>query len=176
MTDFVIKTMHRNKDAYDIYDGIITLLSCPHRSTMVSVRWSRPILTLNRMLHFQRMRSLTMRITHFGANVPVRWAQFRIHHPVSLGAALLVIALSSLAFWRNQPDGLFNGGDPSCSFADRKPRARHEPFIERGLLSLEVFSTMTRTMPRPSGPQPAAHHDLDAPNASASCAPARAGR
>jgi len=122
------------------------------------------------------MRSLTMRITHFGANVPVRWARLRIHHPVSLGAALLVIALSSLAFWWNQPDGLFNGGDPSCSSAYGKPRVRHEPFFERGLLSLEVFSAMTRTMSQPSGSPSAAHHDLDASNASASCAPTRIGR
>lgn len=86
------------------------------------------------------MRSLTIRITHFGANVPVRWERLRIDHPVSLGAALLVIALSSLAFWWNQPDGLFNGGAPSCPSAYGKPGGRDEPLFTRGLLSLEVFS------------------------------------
>ncbi|WP_258878785.1 hypothetical protein [Paraburkholderia sp. BL6669N2] len=128
------------------------------------------------MRHFQRMRSLTTRITHFGANVPERWERLRVDHPVSLGAALLVIALSSLAFWWNQPDGLFDGGDPACPSAYGPPAGPQEPFIERGLLSLEVFSTMTRTMPRPSGPPAAAHHELDAPHASASCAPTRVGR
>ncbi|MFM0393947.1 hypothetical protein [Paraburkholderia phytofirmans] len=115
-----------------------------------------------------------MRITHFGANVPGRWERLHIDHPVSLGAALLVIALSSLAFWWNQPDGLFDGGAPSCSSASGKAGSRHEPLFERGLLSLEVLSAMARTMPRPSGSPSAAHHDLDASNAanaSTSCAP-----
>ncbi|MFM0556508.1 hypothetical protein P0D69_36890 [Paraburkholderia sediminicola] len=123
------------------------------------------------------MRSLTTRITHFSASVPARWERLSIDHPVSLGAALLVIALSSLAFWWNQPDGLFDGGAPSCTSAYGKPSGQDEPLFTRGLLSLEVFSAMTRTMPRTSSSLPATDHGLDAPNASTSCAPsARIGR
>lgn len=123
------------------------------------------------------MRSLTTRITHFSAGVPARWERLRIDHPVSLGAALLVIALSSLAFWWNQPDGLFDGGESSCASAYGKPAGQAEPLFTRGLLSLEVFSAMTRTLPRTSGSPPAADHGLDASNASTSCAPnARIGR
>jgi hypothetical protein len=116
------------------------------------------------------MRSLTMRITHFSTSVPARWERLRIDHPLSLGAALLVIALGSLAFWWNQPDGLFDGGKPSCPSAYGKPTGRGEPSFTGGLLSLEVFSAISRTLPRPSGSPPAADHGLDTSNASRSCA------
>ncbi|MFM0226583.1 hypothetical protein [Paraburkholderia dipogonis] len=112
-----------------------------------------------------------MRITHFSASFPARWERLHIDHPVSLGAALLVIALSSLAFWWNQPDGLFDGGEPACPSAYGKPGGQDAPLFTRGLLSLEVFSAMTRAMPRTSSSLPAADHGLDAPNASTSCVP-----
>lgn len=103
--------------------------------------------------------------------MPARWERTRIAHSVSLGAALLVIALSSLVFWWNQPDGLFDGVEPSCPSANGKPGGRDEPLFTRGLLSLEVFSAMTRALPRASSPPPAADHGLDAPNATPSCVP-----
>ncbi len=118
-----------------------------------------------------------MRIAHFGAGFPAQWERLQIERPVSLAAALVVIAISSLAFWWNQPDGLFDGGQPSCASSSAsaslsgKPGGQDGALFTRGLLSLEVFSAMARTSPRPSNPQPAADQSLEASHASLSCSP-----
>ncbi|ASW00490.1 hypothetical protein CJU94_17520 [Paraburkholderia aromaticivorans] len=131
------------------------------------------------------MRSLTTRIAHFGAGFPAQWERLQIERPVSLAAALVVIAVSSMAFWWNQPDGLFDGGDPSraapsasaSASLSAKPGGPDGPLFSHGLLSLEVFSAMTRTPTRPSSPLPVDDLRLGAPHAYLSCSPAaRMGR
>lgn len=126
-----------------------------------------------------------MRIAQFGAGFPAQWERLQIERPVSLAAALLVIALSSLAFWWNQPDGLFDGGEPSCASPSAsapaslygKPGGQDSPLFTRGLLSLEVFSSMARSPARTPGSQSADDHRLEASHGSLSCSPAaRIGR
>ncbi|EIF31734.1 hypothetical protein BCh11DRAFT_07266 [Burkholderia sp. Ch1-1] len=126
-----------------------------------------------------------MRITHLGTGFPAQWERLQIEQPVSLAAALVVIAISSLAFWWNQPDGLFDGGEPSCAAvsaaasASGKPGGQNGPLFTRGLLSLEVSSAIIRTSPRSqtSSQLPADDHSLEAPRVPISCSPAtRIGR
>lgn len=126
-----------------------------------------------------------MRITHFGAGLPAQWERLQIEQPASLAAALAVIVISSLAFWWNQPDGLFDGGVPSCAApsasaaAAGKPHGQNGPLFTHGLLSLEVSSAIARTSSRSqaSPPLPAADHHLEASRVSMSCSAAtRIGR
>ncbi len=126
-----------------------------------------------------------MRITHLGTGFPAQWERLQIEQPVSLAAALVVIAISSLAFWWNQPDGLFDGGEPSCAVVSASAAAagqaggQNGPVLTRGLLSLEVSSAITRASPRSqaSSPPTAADHHLDAFRVPMSCSSAtRIGR
>lgn len=124
------------------------------------------------MQRFQRVRGLATRIMTLGASVPARWERLGIDHTLSLMAALAVIAISSLAFWWNLPDGLFDGGGPICASTSGTLHVNRSPSFTHGLMSLELFSAMVRTSPGPAISTDAGDHRLDMPDAPVSCTPA----